>query len=366
MPRTVRLDTIDVNDTHAVVSELKFSNGDTVQSGDLVAMAETTKAVEEIRAPENGVIWYVIEEGDKIAFGEPLYILAENQSELLKVQEQLEHSPHPSEREEEPPSTLKATKKALAKAKELGIDLHQLPTDHAITSQDVLAFASHQTPQNHQTVFQYDRERVIVIGGGKGSHVVCDILLDDHDKTVVGIVDDHVKKYDFFYFPVVFDNVHQFPHDFDRNAYDTVIISIGANAASMEFRHSLFLKYQTEGLQFTNAIASSAEIRRSISIGVGNVIGSGVYVGTRTRIGNNNLVSYGTMIGHHNQVGDSNLFAPGVHTSGSVEIGNRCLFGASVNVINRCKIGSHSIFPCGYSITSHCDEATVVKFSANT
>ncbi len=191
--------------------------------------------------------------------------------------------------------------------------------------------------------------------------MVVDILLEDKDKIVVGLVDDKVIDFNYYDIPIVYNNVMNFPKNFDKNYYDTVIISFGSNLRTMRIRHKVYLHYKQYGIKFTNAISKSAEIRRGVTLGEGNVIGSRVYIGTLTKIGNNNLISYGCLIGHHNIIGDSNLFGPGVILSGSVIIGNNCVIGAGVSFINRVSIGDNVVLPVGYNVMKDIPSNEVIK-----
>jgi len=362
----IRLPRFDVNDEEAEVKKIYVNTGDHVEEGDPLFDLETTKTVETIFSPSNGYVKVFVEEDKKYRYGELLAIIFDTMEELEaygngEKGEVVEVASLPEIHGE-----TKATKKALLKARELGIDISEIRKDGIIREKDVISYYVEKfgcEPGGRKITFKYDFERVVIIGAGRGAEVVTDIILEDKDKIIVGLVDDHVKEFKYFKFNVIFNDIFEFPQSFDRNFYDTVIISIGANLKTMQLRDRIYKHYKQFDIKFTNAISKTTEIRRGVEIGEGNIIGSRAYVGTMTIIGNNNSISYGALIGHHNVIGDSNLIAPGVVTSGSVTIGSNCIISAGVSVINRVKIGDNVILPVGYAVTKDLSSGTIIKYS---
>ncbi len=355
----ITLPRIDVNETEATIKAVWVKTGDFVRKDQPLMEVETTKAVETLMSPAEGYVQVLVQEGHTYTFGTVVARLFEDREALERA---LQASAPPQATE----AQVRATKKARERAQALGIDLRQIPKEGVILERDVEEFYRKQQGQPREVArptprFRYDLERVIVIGAGRGAEVVVDILADDPDKVIVGLVDDKVREFPLLHLPVVFHSVQEFPEKFDRHAYDTVIISIGANLKTMRIRHEIFQHYKAHGLRFTNAVARSAELRRGVRLGEGNIIGSQVYIGASTRIGDNNLISYGAKIGHHNVVGDANLIAPGVVTSGSVKIGSLCILSAGVHVINRVEIGDRVVLPLGYNVIRDLPPDTVIK-----
>lgn len=361
MVEEVRLPRIDVNETEATIKAVLVKTGDAVRKGQPLVEVETTKAAETLESPRDGYVQILVQEGEVHPFGTVVARVFERKEDLDQALQTSAQEP----REAEAPQ-VRATRRAVERARELGIDLSQIPKEGLILEKDVVAFYEQKQKGFKEIArptprFKYDLERVVVIGAGRGAEVVVDILADDPDKVIVGLVDDKVTEFPLLNLPVIFHSVWEFPQKFDRGAYDTVILSIGANLRTMQLRHEIFTHYKEHGLRFTNAIARSAEIRRGVKLGEGNIIGGQVYIGASTRIGHDNLISYGAKIGHHNIVGDGNLIAPGVVTSGSVKIGSFCILSAGVTVINRVEIGDRVVLPLGYAVTRDLPPGTLIK-----
>ena len=359
----IKLPQFDVNESKATITEIRVKNKESVKVNDVLFVAEDTKAVNEITSQAAGFILLLCKEYDEKNVGDIIGVVFDSIEELEAYRVKEDATTSLTEIHVE----VNATKKAVKLAEELCIDLETIAKAHpgeVIKEKTVqehydLGKTVYPDPANH--VFKYDRERIVIIGAGKGAEVLADILLDDYDKSIVGLVDDNVKKFITYDFPVLDCGVFDFPDKIDRGGYDTVIASMSANLRMMQLRDRIFREYTDKGINFTNAIAKSVEIRRGVKIGKGNIIGAGCYIGTLTEIGNNNQISYSVNIGHHNIVGDCNLFAPGVFTSGSVIIGNGCIIPAGVSLINKVTIGDNVILPVGYSVVSSLASGSVIK-----
>ncbi len=362
MSRTkVTMPVIDVNEEKATITEILFGEGDEVRKGDIIMSAENTKATSDITSPSDGFFLPICKSFEEIVSGKTIAFIFDTIDELADYKRSDDSVDIEDEKVD-----INATKKALALAKEKGIDIAIIASmkgDGVIKEKDVQEYINSNVKEisDVKPSFILKRERVVIIGAGNGAEVVIDILLDDPTKEIVGLVDDNVRKLKNYSFPVLDCTIKDFPDKYGLDFYDTAIISIGANLSSMKFRRSVFEDYVRRGVKFTNAISKSAELRRGVQLGVGNIIGSGCYIGTLTRIGDNNSISYGTNIGHHNIVGSHNLFAPGVFTSGSDEIGNSCILPAGVAMVNRAVIGDDVVVPVGYAITNNLESGTVIK-----
>lgn len=359
----IELPNFDINDTEAVITEIYVDNKQKITVGQKLFSAENTKAVNIITAEEEGCILIACKKFETRKTGDKLAYVFQSIAELEQFEK--EHA----ELEEKKEQKVNATKKALELAADLGVDISDIAKhlkDNVIKVKDVQDFYDvHHTGKEKASscshVFKYDRERVAIVGAGNGAEVVIDILSDDFEKEVVGFIDDNVMEMANYHYKKFACGILEFPDKIDRKEYDTVIISIGATLKSMIFRKKVFDLYRNEGIQFTNAIAKSADIRRGVKIGVGNLIGAQSYIGTLTEIGDNNSISYGTFIGHHNVIGSHNLIAPGFASSGAVEIGSSCIIPAGVVTRNCIRIGDRVILPVGYTVVNSMEDDTVVQ-----
>lgn len=355
MKHDITLEKLDNNDETSVLIEYTHTAGDAVTAGEPLLSCETAKAITQVGSEWDGYVFYHYEEGDEAPVGAVILSVFDDRKECLAFAA--------APKEDDSAAPAQATRKARELAKSLGISIESIPKKGLIKEGDVRAFAAEKpsggapaakvSSQGAAQAFKYDNERVAIIGAGKGAEVLIDILLEDHDKTVVLLVDDKVRAFSAFGrdYPVSSHGIYEFADLADRDAYDTAIISISANLRSMQFRGRIFDYYRQRGIPFANVIAKSADIRRGVQMGQGNIVGANSYIGAQTVIGDNNLISYCAVVGHHNVIGNTNLLAPAMATSGSVKIGSNCIIPAGVNFINGVSVGSDVIFPVGYNVS---------------
>ncbi len=356
------LPNFDVNENEATITEIFVKEGDYVKIGDHLFSVENTKVSKELLAEKEGYIRILCEEFSVKKIGESL-------GEIYSTIEEYKNACSSDIILKEPEPELNATKKAIELAEELKISIKEVCKGKAngiVKTQDVLNFAKKEKEKGGTIAFgrrinQYDRERVAIIGAGKGAEIVIDIFMDDKDKHVIGLVDSYEKEFLSYSYPLLPCNVFDFPEKIDRSMYDTVILSIGSTLQTMQFRKELFETYKSLGIKFTNAIGNNVNIRRAVKIGVGNVMTHNSYVGTGSVIGDNNMISYGMNLGHHCIVGSHNLLAPGFTTAGCVDIGNECIIQTGVNTRSFVRIGNRVVLPVGYLVESDIEDGTIIK-----
>lgn len=364
------LPNFDVNEEEATITDILVGEGSFVKKGDVLFKAENTKAIKDIMTPEDGYIRFMCKRFETVKMGAVLANLYKSKEEYDCVE-----ADKADDAKETIPEDINASQKAIRLAEELGVSILEVcktKPEGIVKTEDVKAFfekqgASKKTEENkievpimRLRINQYDRERVVIIGAGKGAEIAIDILLDDKDKYVVGLVDSFEKEFLSYSYPLLPCDVFEFPDKIDRHQYDTVILTMGSTLKTMAFRKGLFEMYREKEIKFTNAIANDVNVRRAVKMGVGNVIMHNCYIGTGTTIGDNNMISYGMNLGHHSVLGSHNLIAPGLTTAGCVEIGNQCIIMTGVKTRNVVKIGNNVVLPVGYAVDCDIADGAVV------
>jgi sugar O-acyltransferase (sialic acid O-acetyltransferase NeuD family) len=202
-------------------------------------------------------------------------------------------------------------------------------------------------------------DRVLIIGGGKAAITVSDIILQNPNQKIVGILDDNPDFHNknIFGFEIL-GSVSLIDKLWEEDYFDSVIISFSGNIYA---RKRIFEEIHSKGIPFTNAIDKSVQIHKNVKIGVGNVIFGNCRVGVCATIGDNNVISAYTSLEHHNHLGSHCTFGPGVICSGTVTIGDKVKFGTGIFIEPRLKIGDNSIISSGSIITLNIPSDSVVK-----
>lgn len=113
--------------------------------------------------------------------------------------------------------------------------------------------------------------------------------------------------------------------------------------ANIEAILSIVSELDNHNISFPNIIDPDTSFldRRTVSFGMGNVIGEVSRLAPNVHFGNFNIVVNDCVFGHDVVVGDCNVFYPAVRLSGGVRCGNSNLFGVRSTVLQGLTIGSH-------------------------
>lgn len=359
----IKIPRFDVNDDNVTITDILFAEGDKVSIDDSIIIAESTKMVREIKSDKSGYIHLMVKCFETKETGDVVAIVCDTKEEYNELVLNINPTNEKKADNCQPEGKVNATAKAIALAKQYNVNIEEIAKnkpDGIVKTSDVEQYVKngksaviHSVSSIPTCINVYDRERVIIIGAGRLSEQVIDILLDDKDKSIVGLVDSYKTEYSSYSFPVFNCDIKAFPNKVDRGLYDTVIIALGGDKNAMSFRKELYTYYKSEGIKFTNAIGDNVNIRRAVKIGENNIIMHNCFVGTGTQIGDDNIISYGSCIGHHNVIGHHNLFAPAFITPGSVKVGNDNIFMTNVKTINYITIGNEVVLPVGYNVVEN-------------
>lgn len=183
------------------------------------------------------------------------------------------------------------------------------------------------------------KETLLIIGTGKGSQIVKDILGNQYYYLTRDILPTEVDK-------------------LKDEIFDYIIISF---TKDMDARRKIFEECKNRGCKFINVIHSKALIENNTQIGEGNLIYAYSRIGPFSKVGNNNVISAFTNIEHHNEIGSHILFGPHCSTSGTVKIGDSCKLGTGIFIQDNITIGDNVKIASGSIIINHIKPNSFVR-----
>ncbi len=156
---------VGTNDEHATLAEWCVNDNAQVMTGDIVCAMETTKSVFEVETPIDGYIIHLMPAGREVAIGQPVALVCPSRDAIKSHRERMALATQTAERP-------RATRKAEALAKEMGIDLSEVPAVEIIREDDIRNLAcgrgmqiqkSHVEPPNPDEVGYVDPQFVAAI-----------------------------------------------------------------------------------------------------------------------------------------------------------------------------------------------------------
>ncbi|MBI1968529.1 E3 binding domain-containing protein [Candidatus Woesearchaeota archaeon] len=365
---TIILPKIEPNTEEATIVEWLKKEGDLVKKGEALFVIETSKAAIEVEAEETGTLRKImVPEGKTVPVLSVLGVLGSKEEPLPDLSSfsalPTKHKPELTEQipkkmeGQEPAPFPKASPAAKRVAREQKIELHQIPATGPggrIVESDVWDYlkANKGTGKNNQ------KDRVLIIGAGRGGEVVADIL-QQNGLVVVGFLDDNETLWGKELLgKKIYGGLGLVDRLLSEKMFDSVIVSITSN---MKLRKIIYERMALKSINFVNVIHPKADINSSVELGKGNIIGAFAYIGYGTRVGNNNLITAHSNIEHHNILGSHILFGPGVMTSGNVTIHDECSLGAGVNIEPHVTIGNNVAIASGSTVIYDLPPHTVLK-----
>ncbi len=362
--------TMNVNDTKVVISDIQKQNLEYIEEGEVLYCVETSKATEDYRVDFSGYVVLFVEDMGEVEVGQSAGMIFKNLDDAkIKLAEFEE-----KKQEKEKLSSINASKKAIAYAKEKGVDITLIKKNGVIKTEDIDNFLQGiQTnniikaekdaiPVDVNFTFDSSVKRVAIIGGGRGTMQVLDLIFHLDGYRAVRIYEkDKSKEGSLIYgVSVVYENsMDDIIKDFHKGLFDYVVNGIGG---STELRKKYYDILSNSGVPYCNLIHPSAIIGQGVKLGAGNIILPMCHIGPEAQIGNDCFLTAKTSIEHHNIIGSHCTFGPGVMFSGSVEVGDCVKFAAGIYAEPLVKIGSGCIIASGVILNKNVPDCTVVRF----
>jgi sugar O-acyltransferase (sialic acid O-acetyltransferase NeuD family) len=353
----------DVNTESADITDWSVSDLSEVRSGQVVANAETSKAIIEVRSSHSGFIRIIQPTGSKVAVGAPIAFVFQTLNEAQSFIHQTV-----SEQQTQQATTI--SKKALALAKTLGISEDKLKSLGGFVSEKrVKEFSKLTRPFDRSKMpkplsTDSSKTKLILIGGGAGAQQVIGILRETGTAEPIAILDDTEEKWGRALDEVpIIGPISELLYLKDNNVFDSAVICI---STSTNAREKLYLMCKDLGIKLANVVDPTAKIAPSVTMGEGNVICAFVHFGTHTQVGNNNFISAYNSFDHHNKIGSHISSGPGCMTSGFVSIGDKCRLGTGIFVQPKIRLGDNTKVASGAVITSDLPKGASVKLKIST
>jgi len=363
--KPVIVPTTDVNSETGILVQWRAENRSAVRRGQIVAEIETSKAVVEVEAPEDGWLLQAADQGAEVRLQEPIAHIFPDETALAAFAAQA--APRPPQTDNRPPG-LRITDKARRLAEQHGLDLAALDRGRLITQKDIEALIAKlrvQTPADLPPPLKAKpgMERVVLVGAGMGAEQALDIMGGEPQRQAVAIIDDNPELWGRTILGVpVIGGADRLAVLHREDAFDSVLIVIGG---SVEARAKFRRLCQQRGIPLTgNVIDPTAKLPRDFQIGRGNMICGFCYFGTGTRVGDNNVISAHNSFDHHNVLGCDIATGPGCMTSGRVRIGDRVRMGTGIFIEPDVVIGDDVVIASGAVVVRSIPSGHAVKTKA--
>lgn len=184
-------------------------------------------------------------------------------------------------------------------------------------------------------------KKVLVIGAGGHAKVIVDILRQNMEYEVVGLIDQPGTD-GFWNIPVIGSD-----EDLPRLRAEIGVKYAFVALGNGRLREKVTDKVIAAGYTLISVISKHAVISKRVCLGVGTAIMPGAVVNADVVIGKGCIINTNASLDHEDVVGDYTHIAPGCALSGKVTVGKQCLLGTGCRVIDGISIGDNSTIGAG-------------------
>jgi acetyltransferase-like isoleucine patch superfamily enzyme len=347
----------EVNSEEFLLAAWEASERRLVKRGEIVACAETTKAIYDVLAPEDGYLHQLVAAGAMCPFQAAIGYVFETEDALAQWLAAKKTAVAPAQA-----TAVNATVKARELAEAHKVDLAALGSSGRLVTQKIVEdeIARRVTPPAAMPLAAPEGvRRIAIIGAALGATQVLEIMRGQSAVMAVALFDDNQSLWGTTQhgLPVV-GGTARIGELFSRGFFDAAVVAISTSVpARTKFREHC----KALGLPLANVVDPSCRIAADAKLGEGNVLNAFCFVGSGTVIGDNNFFSAFNSIDHHCQVGSDLSTGPSCVVSGIVKIGSRVRMGTGVFVQPYVEIGDAVQIASGAIIVGNVPSDHAVK-----
>lgn len=365
--------TMNVNDTKVIISDIRKQNLDYIEEGEVLYSVETSKATEEYKADFSGYVVLYVNDMDEVEVGKSAGKIFKSLGDAKIEYEVIKEKASKSNRL----TSVNASRKAIAYAEQIGFDITLIKKDGIIKTEDIVNYLATISGNNNSIIrdianptpvftnFDSSVKRVAVIGGGRGTMQILDLIshIDGYKAVRIYEKNKEMEGIEIYGVPVAYEkSKNDIIEEYKSGCFDYVVNGIGG---STQLRKEYYTFLTAADVPYCNLIHPSVVIGQGVKMGSGNIILPLCHIGPEAQIGNDCFMTAKTSIEHHNIIGSHCTFGPGVMFSGSVEVGDCVKFAAGIYAEPLVKIGANSLIASGVVLTKNVPANTIVRYQQN-
>ena len=185
--------------------------------------------------------------------------------------------------------------------------------------------------------------RIVIVGAGGHGRVVLDIIRNNHQFDIAGMLDSNTARQHDKVDGVEILGDLSLISQFGELGIGAAVVAIGDNNIRAAYAQAL----QKAGVSLVSAIHPSCSIADTARIGKNVVIASGVNVCTHVTVADSAILNTGCIVEHESHIGPAAHICPGVKLAGHVTVQGSAFVGIGATVIQGVTIGEAAVVGAG-------------------
>jgi sugar O-acyltransferase (sialic acid O-acetyltransferase NeuD family) len=322
---------LNANEPEARLVGIHVQEGQLVNAGQLLFSLETTKATAEIESTVSGFIHLASTLDDMVCIGDLLAVITDsNAEEPINIPETMDQKTN----------DIRITGPARELARQLGVDLDNLPRDRLVTEEIVRMF-SDANPLDLPESMVFDPEKSILIyGGGGHAKEVIDLVRSIGVHQITGIVDDSLPINKLIMGYPVF-GTRKILTELKKRGINQAANGVGG-ILDIQIRVNLFEMMENMGFSFPKLIHPRAFVEISSKVHSDGVqVFANAYIGSEASLLPRCMINTNAVVSHDCVIGEYSHIAPGALLAGHVQVGRKTLIGMGVTTSIGITIGDN-------------------------
>lgn len=354
----IKIPLLNANEPEALLASIEIGEGEAVETGDLVAIVETTKTTGEIRAERSGyLVGFRFQQGSSLQAGQILAYIGDAPDDKdpnlppWSIENKNEKDPGLSIPD------LRITDPAKVLAKSLGLDLATLPKGVLITRKMVESLVGPQAPVRADQVPDWEKRLLIYGAGGHGRSLAA-LVQQLGLYEIVGFLDDGYEIGDEVYAYKVLGGSHQLG-GLKEEGICMALNGVGG-IGDLDVRLSVFDHLSKAGFYCPTVIHPTSSLEDSCSLADGVQVFPFAYVGTEVQVGFGTIINTSAIVSHNCELKRYVNLSPGATLAGGVVVEEGALIGMRATVNLYVHIGRRARIGNGATVKEDVPEGGVV------
>lgn len=368
MLHQIMLPRLGTNMEEGRVIEWRKKEGETVARGEVLLLVETSKAIFEVEAENDGYLRKVLSpEGGPVRFTEAVGVVTDALDDdidrwLEATAAGASVTPCTRYHEEKRAALVKrpsddgtslqkrcaATPAARRLAAEVNVELGRVSE----------AYGTDIVEEKHVRAFML-RKKIAIYGAGHGAKQAMELIRSGKDYEAVGLFDDNpgIKGVEVAGLRVL-GGWDEFLESVDEGKIDGIAISLHS-----EHRRRLMerIKGAAPLIEHVALVDSRAVVASGVVVSQGAFIEAGSVIGPETFIGEGVIVDNGAVVSHDCHIGAHSHLSPGCSLSGIVRLEGNVLVGVGACINSQVNVGMNAVITPGSAVVSDIPADSVVS-----
>ncbi|MFW5713107.1 MAG: NeuD/PglB/VioB family sugar acetyltransferase [Brevefilum sp.] len=352
----IKVPLLNTNEPEALLASLEASEGEQLESDQVVAVIETTKSTGEIRAESGGyLVGLRFTEGDTLSAGEVLAYIGDSPDAHDASLPPWSPEEKDVSQAKGSPDGLRITTPARELAQQHGLNLESLPQGSLITSEMVKEMVS---AQESSEPIPADEKRLIVYGAGGHGRSLVALIRELNRYEIVGFVDDGYSPNDrVFELPIL--GGREDLQSLADEGFRLAVNGVGG-IGDLVSRLSVYDQLRKVGIHCPTVTHPTAWIEASAQLDNGCQVFPFADIGTEAVIGFGCIINTGVIVSHNVELAAYVNLSPGATLAGGVIVGERALVGMRATINLNVRVGEGARIGNGATVKADVPDGGIV------